>query len=270
MADDNPQDQHPTAPPDLRAVVQPHVDDDAVRDLADDVRYERALGVLADLTDRLMDTVKTMDDEAVRAPSLLPGWSRGHVLAHVARNADAMGNLLTWARTGVETPAYVSRDARDADIEEGARRSASELESDVEASGERLLARIADLPVARRHVLVRTGTSGIEAPAHDVLWWRIREVAYHHVDLDTGFRFAHLPDAVLVRGLSEAVDRVAAAGAPSLRLEATDLGWASDGGASGALAVRGGGGDLLGWLTGRTDGSGLTAEGPLPQLPAWG
>jgi maleylpyruvate isomerase len=41
-------------------------------------------------------------------PSLLPGWSRRTVIAHVARNADALCNLLTWARTGVETPMYAS------------------------------------------------------------------------------------------------------------------------------------------------------------------
>jgi maleylpyruvate isomerase len=26
----------------------------------------------------------------VRAPSLLPGWTRGHVLSHIARNADGI------------------------------------------------------------------------------------------------------------------------------------------------------------------------------------
>jgi hypothetical protein len=49
-------------------------------------------------------------------PSLLPGWSRRTVIAHVARNADALCNLLTWARTGVETPMYASAEAREAAI----------------------------------------------------------------------------------------------------------------------------------------------------------
>ena len=38
--------------------------------------------------------------EQARAPSLLPSWTRGHVLTHVARNADALANLLHTARTG--------------------------------------------------------------------------------------------------------------------------------------------------------------------------
>lgn len=251
-------------------------------DLSDDLRYEQALGVLADLTDRLLDTVKTLDDAAVRAPSLCPGWTRGHVLTHVARNADALRNLLTGARTGVDASMYPSREARDADIEAGSGRRASELEADVEASAERLLAAVAELPVDRRHVQVRSG-NGALAPAHDILWWRIREVAYHHVDLDAGYTFDHVSPAVLVRGLDEAVERVASAGAPPLRLVADDVAWTSasgvppndaDGptqeGADDALLVRGRLGALLAWLTGRSDGADLVADRPLPTLPAWG
>ena len=55
--------------------------------------------------------------DPLAAPSLLPGWSRAHVVAHVAGNAVALLNLLTWARTGVETPMYADDAARNADIE---------------------------------------------------------------------------------------------------------------------------------------------------------
>ena len=44
------------------------------------------------------------------APSLLPGWTVGHVLTHVARNADAYTNLLTWAADRRGDPRV--RDAR--------------------------------------------------------------------------------------------------------------------------------------------------------------
>ncbi|MEU8615746.1 maleylpyruvate isomerase N-terminal domain-containing protein, partial [Actinoplanes sp. NPDC048791] len=59
-------------------------------------------------TERLIRTAEGLEDSAMSAPSALPGWTVGHVLTHVARNADAYTNLLTWARTGVETPAYAS------------------------------------------------------------------------------------------------------------------------------------------------------------------
>src|SRR6478735_4255066 len=107
---------------------------------------------LCEQTDLLLSTVNDLDDEAVRGPSLLPGWTRGHVLAHLARNADGLANVARTAVTGDVTPMYESAAQRDADIEAGAGRSASDHESDVEASAERLLALLADIPADRLDV----------------------------------------------------------------------------------------------------------------------
>ena len=79
------------------------------------------LGLSGDIeqaTSRLLASVRDIQD--VGAPSRLPGWTQGHVLTHIARNADGAVNLLTWARTGVVTPQYASWAAREADIEAGA------------------------------------------------------------------------------------------------------------------------------------------------------
>src|ERR1700734_3959150 len=62
---------------------------------------------------------------------MLPGWSRGYVLAHLARGADAMRNLLVGASTGEDRPGYASSESRAADIEHGSRRSAKDLAADV-------------------------------------------------------------------------------------------------------------------------------------------
>src|ERR1017187_7981403 len=77
-------------------------------------------------TARLLATSAGFTDAQVREPSLLPGWTRGHVLSHVARNADSLGNLLRGAATGAQIPMYASTQARDADIEAGAGRGAAE------------------------------------------------------------------------------------------------------------------------------------------------
>jgi uncharacterized protein (TIGR03083 family) len=82
---------------------------------------------IQEATGRLAATAAALTDGQARESSLLPGWSRGHVLTHVARNADGLRNLLIWARTGVETLQYSSRGAREAAIEEGAGRAAAEL-----------------------------------------------------------------------------------------------------------------------------------------------
>jgi maleylpyruvate isomerase len=44
--------------------------------------------------------VALLDDESMSAPSRLPGWTRKHLVAHIAANSDALGNLVHWARTG--------------------------------------------------------------------------------------------------------------------------------------------------------------------------
>ncbi|HWD79318.1 MAG TPA: maleylpyruvate isomerase family mycothiol-dependent enzyme [Kribbella sp.] len=130
------------------------------------------------------------------APSLLPGWSRRHVAAHLSLNAEALGNLVHWARTGEERPMYPSADARNADIEASTSRSADELRSWFDESSARLTAAMATLTEAQWQTQVRT-SRGVPIPATEVPWMRSREVLIHAVDLGTGLTFADLPDDFL-------------------------------------------------------------------------
>src|SRR6478752_9432859 len=85
---------------------------------------------------RLSAVVATLDDDAVRSPSLLPGWSVGHVLTHLARNADSVLRRLEGARHDEVVDQYPGGpEARNAEIEAGAERSTDELRADVEATG---------------------------------------------------------------------------------------------------------------------------------------
>jgi maleylpyruvate isomerase len=128
----------------------------------------------------------------LEAPSLLPGWSRRHVAAHLSLNAEALGNLVEWARTGEEHPMYPSREARDGDIEAGTSRSADELRAWFEAATARLNASMATLTDAQWQAEVRT-SRGEPMPATRIPWMRSREVMIHAVDLGTGLAFADLP-----------------------------------------------------------------------------
>jgi maleylpyruvate isomerase len=230
------------------------------------------LGMMTDQTDLLLETTRRLSDADLRAPSLLPGWTRGHVLTHVARNADGLSNVVRSCITGEITPMYVSTERRNADIDEGAGRSPADLEADIESSAERLLALLADVPSDRLDVAVPTGR-GWDLRVRDVPRMRLREVAYHHVDLGAGFGFADLPDELLRFGLLECPGRfgsvapgadITARFADGTKLELT-IG-------DGAVPVRGSAADALGWLTGRSSGVGLTTTGdvPLPSLPSWG
>ncbi|MGW1342494.1 maleylpyruvate isomerase family mycothiol-dependent enzyme [Kribbella sp. NPDC002412] len=125
-------------------------------------------------------------------PSLLPGWTRKHVAAHLALNAEALGNLVHWARTGEERPMYSSPEQRNADIEANASRSADELLNWFDTSARELAEAMATLTDEQWQTQVLTA-QGREVPATAIPWMRSREVMIHAVDLGTGVTFADLP-----------------------------------------------------------------------------
>ena len=155
-----------------------------------------------DATRRLLKTAGALTDEDIGAPSLLPGWTRGHVLNHVARNAEALRNLLSWARTGVVTPAYSSQQARDDAIEAGAARPAAELAADITRTAAEFGAEAATLDRRAWEVRVHL-LDGREFPAALVLTRRLVEVELHHTDLGCGYRRADWPAAFAAMDLPE-------------------------------------------------------------------
>lgn len=228
------------------------------------------LAWVGDGTAHLRGLMTRMGPDAFTAPSMLPGWSRAHVLSHLARNADGMVNLLTWARTGVPTPAYASREQRDADIEAGARRPSAAIRDDVLASSDRLAQQVRAMPRQAWAAQVRN-VQGVEIPATDIPWIRAREMWIHAVDLDVGATFTDLPPPMLVELIGD-VSRALGTkpDCPSLRLVAIDMGqtWTlgTDGGSGGE--VSGPVAELTGWLLGRSAGRGLrTAGGGKPPAP---
>jgi maleylpyruvate isomerase len=221
-------------------------------------------------TERLLASAGKLDGEAVNGPSLLPGWTRGHVLAHVARNADGLTNLLTWARTGVVTPQYASPQQREDDIEVGAPRPLAEQVADVRDSAARFAAAAELMPAPAWAVTLDIPCA--RQPAARVVWRRLREVEVHHVDLDAGYVPADWPTAFSQRLLHEATTLFAGRDdAPALVLRPTDAGHEETiGDPAGATTVSGPQGALAAWLIGRSKGDELTASpGPLPTPPPW-
>lgn len=233
---------------------------------------EEAVGPVTAATDRLVATAATFDSAALTAPSLCPGWTRAHVLAHLARNADALTNLLSWARTGVETLAYPSREARQEDIDAGATRSADELVTDIKEASARLSSAVADLPAdAWQHeVRLGPGGAGKAIPARRVLWARLQEVEVHHVDLDMDYMPHDWPEIFVRRALAETVRGFAQRDdVPEFTLVID--GAAARVGSGGQVTVAGSARPVLAWLLGRSSGSSLQTKpaGSLPRLPAW-
>jgi maleylpyruvate isomerase len=234
--------------------------------------FAQSLAWAADGAAHLRGMMLRMGDDAFAARSALPDWTRAHVLTHVARNADALGNLIQWARTGTPTPAYASREQRDADIATGAKRAPAEIRADVLASSDRLAAVVRDTPAQAWSATVQS-PKGEPIPAADILWWRAREVWIHAVDLDAGASFADLPRPMLHELLTDAAETFAARpDFPRLLLRPSDESrtWAVGEG-EGAIEVRGPVAELAAWLLGRSKGRDLrTAEGKRPpKLPDW-
>ena len=214
-------------------------------------------------TARLLDTVRTLDGNGLVGASRCDGWTRGHVVTHLARNADAYRNLLTWARTGVRTPAYASPEAREAGITAGAGRSHEEQLADLTTACDLLRESMDSMPAESWTALVQWGTAG-PVPAARVVWSRICEVELHHVDLDAGYGPANWPASFALRVLHDPAT-------PHVATLVSDDG-APVGSAppEGAPVVKGPVHLLAAWLTGRGDGTGLTSStSELPSLEAW-
>ena len=131
--------------------------------------FAQSLAWAADGVAHLRGMMMRMGDDAFAAPSALPDWTRAHVLTHVARNADALGNLIEWARTGTPKPAYASREQRDADMAAGAKRAPAEIRADLIAASDRLAALVRDTPTQAWSATVQS-PRGEPIPAADILW----------------------------------------------------------------------------------------------------
>jgi maleylpyruvate isomerase len=153
-------------------------------------------------TQRLLDDARTLSEADLRAPSLLPGWTRAHVIAHVARNADAMRNLLVGARSGQVVLAYASAEAREAGIEQGAALSAADLMADLADSAMALRTVARQLPDEAWPFQVQMLDSA-SFPADALLTRRLVEVELHHCDLGSGYGPADWPAAFAAMDLPE-------------------------------------------------------------------
>ncbi|MFQ1003861.1 maleylpyruvate isomerase family mycothiol-dependent enzyme [Modestobacter sp. SSW1-42] len=195
-----------------------------------------------------------LTDEEFDGPSLLPGWTRAQVLAHVAHGADALAAHLTEARTGVAQ--QVADDL--------AGLPPAELRAAVLAATQRLAETVRAVPDDVWSAQVRTG-EGHVVPAADLPWLRAREVWVHAIDLDAGIGFADVPDDVLAAVVDDVFRQWDARDTvPDVALFAGDREWGT-----GALAVAGTLPAVTAWITGRSDGAGLQADGPLPTLAPW-
>jgi maleylpyruvate isomerase len=219
-------------------------------------------------TTRYLEALTVLDDETMRGPSLLPGWSRGHVVTHVARNADALTHALHGVLRGEDAWMYTSQQSRDADVAAGADRTAAELREDASASWGRLLQVVNELHPAHldAHFTRTPGSPGL--PVRGVMAARRTEVEVHHADLDIGYGPADWPDDFSTMLVGRVQDDMVAG--PSMVLSATDVTATWKFGQGAGPEISGPVAELAWWLVGRGSGSGLvSSSGELPRLGTW-
>ena len=216
-----------------------------------------------------------LTDAELDGDSLLPGWTRRHVVAHVGYNARAVARLVEWAATGVETPMYPSVEVRNHEIDFGATLSPIALRNLFDHSAVHLNVEWRDLPADSWHHKVKT-VQGRTVPAEETVWMRTREVWVHAVDLDNGATFKDIPAPVLERLLKDITDAWHARGTDKdlvVQVDGTALSFGDTTAASPTI-VSGPLAAIAQWATGRgTDGTRAQHDGgsvtPVPAAPAW-
>jgi maleylpyruvate isomerase len=158
-----------------------------------DLETSQAIALCAQAHQRLLQQISGLTDEQVRQPSRLPDWTVGHVLTHLARNAEGHALRLEGALLGEEVARYPGGGVqRDKDSEEGAGRSAAALIEDVALTNARIeevwqRSEEAGWPNTQLFGADRWPITA--SPSR-----RLREVEIHHVDLGLGYEASSWSD----------------------------------------------------------------------------
>ena len=222
--------------------------------------------LLTTATQRLLGSTIVVTDEEWARPCGLPGWSRGHLATHLARQADGFSRLVGGVRSGVPHQMYASPEARAAEIEDGADRTGLALQTDLDASAGRLAEAFESLDRAEPAGVGGDGPGstgwsatvelrgGLVVPARLLPLGRLFEVEIHHVDLGIGYEVTQIEPEV-AEWLMEWIGFRARARDEFPRVELhADSGFTSTLGQVGpGLVVHGSAPALVGWLTNRLE-----------------
>jgi maleylpyruvate isomerase len=232
---------------------------------------------------RVLKTVLELDAEALAEPSALPGWSRAHVVVHLARNADAQRRLIAGALRGeTQVEQYPGgAEGRDREIALGVTEPAALILEGLQAAVAALEQAWAALPDEAWQLCTATLRGSRSLAEGAAVRWR--ELELHHADLALAYTPAQWPEEFVAHFLGRTVAGLPARALPTAsgfrcRLADADAGvrWlvteqsveasvepgddASAGNAADA-EVSGHGWQLLAWLSGRGD-HGLRYAGP--------
>ena len=213
-------------------------------------------------------TVDSLTAEDLAEPSLLPRWTRAHVIAHVALNGLALAAVIDGVVHDNPVAMYESDEQRDADIEELSGAEPSELRERHLAATTAFADAVALMDENHWAGRIDRLPDGPAWSMVTVVPTRRRELEIHHVDLGTSYTRSEWPEDFVVELLNAVTVDQASSGPFEVR--ATDVGRSWYVGGEGGPNVMGTGADLGWWLTGRGDGEGLSSDADeLPSLGPW-
>jgi maleylpyruvate isomerase len=235
----------------------------------DDLDPQAQFALLPEATQRLVRTVDGLDDAALAEPSGLPDWTRAHVVAHLALNAEGLAGVLRSRIEGDPTSMYPSDEARDSDITALAGAGRTELRDRFMAGTTRLTDAVDHFPDEWWPESFERTPGGRVIRYAAIPGMRLREVEIHHVDLAAGFAPTGWSDAFAAHLIGAMVKRHPSD--ESFRVLATDLARTWEvGDDPDETTVSGPAGDLAWWLTGRVPAESLACStGDLPAVKAW-
>jgi maleylpyruvate isomerase len=197
--------------------------------------------------ERLLRKIEPLTDEDARRPSLLPTWSVGHVLTHLARHADSHVRRVMAAARGEIVDQYPGGPtAREAEIQAGSDRPVSQIIDDVRQTARAVDEAWRDAPPTAWWGRTRDA-NGRERPLFELPSRRWQEVEVHLVDIGVGVSHRDWSDDFVLQLRPRTRERLWDNFPPETRSQRFD-----------APA------DELAWLYGRLQGE------KYPELPPWG
>lgn len=225
---------------------------------------------LTEAGQRLVRTVDGLSGDDWEAPSLLPGWSRAHVVAHLALNGEALRDVLRGVAEQEPLPMYESQEKRDSDIEELAAAEHADLRERLMSVLTTFQHAMVGLPESAWSGRFERSPGGPDLPLDALPLMRVREIEIHHADLGAGYTADHWPTRfaeVVVDGMVRRLDPEAAFRVTPLDSERS---WEVGGVGEQSPVVTGPVAQLAWWLTGREPGGQVAcSRGELPTIGAW-
>lgn len=175
------------------------------RPAADGAPFDVILEAVRERTHVLLGATIGLSEEQWAQPSLLPGWTRSHVAAHVVENARGLIRVCHGISEHRPVRMYASRMERIGAIERGALGGGLTLQIDLDTSASELETLLPALEGNTSPVEVR---AGYRIPAEDLALARLYEVVVHSTDMDVADHRADLGPTAAQALLSFEAERV--------------------------------------------------------------